>query len=71
VITKTKIYVISVRAKNRMQQIVESKLRVVTLNKEERGRLSGSWIKAVSGKGNIKKKDNTRIKRTSFRNLKM
>ena len=33
--------------------MVESKLRVVTLKKEEWGRLSGRWIKAVNGKENI------------------
>jgi hypothetical protein len=34
--------------------MVESKFRVVTLKKEEWGRLNGRWIKAVNGKERIK-----------------
>jgi len=38
-----------------MQYMVESKLHVVTLKKEEWESLSVKWNKAVNGKGNIKK----------------
>jgi hypothetical protein len=33
--------------------MVESKLRVVTLKREEWGRLNGRWIKTVNGKERI------------------
>ena len=50
-----KNHVISLRAKSHMQYMVESKLHVVTLKKEEWESLSVKWNKAVNGKGNIKK----------------